>query len=238
MKESKKYYLICWMVVVALFNGVCFATPAEINGVSKYTESFWLGYGFITATFVLHLIYALFILSANGKEKRVLNVPLMIISCFEVVLMLVVGTICMVVPGIPNWLGILLCSIILAFSVISIVAVKGIGENVSNANKVLNESTGKFRELYDTSLLLNSYAKTEEIKTIARNVSEAIRYSDPVSDESIRFLEVQIEAELNNLLALISEEVNAGVVKSKADELLRILEARNNKCKTMKRQRV
>lgn len=238
MKKNIKYYLICWIVLVALFNVVCFVTPAEMNGISKYVGAFWVGYGFITATFVLHLIYAFFALSTNSKEKRVLNVPLMIISCCEVVFMVVAGMICMVIPGLPNWLGVLICSIILAFSFISVVVVKGVGENVLNANKILNETTSKFRELYDTSLLLISNAKTEEIKTIARTVSETIRYSDPVSDESIRFLEVEIESKLNDLNSLISKEENLELIRSKADELLRLLETRNNKCKTMKRQRV
>lgn len=238
MKKNIKYYLICWSVLVVLFNVVCFVTPEEMNGIGKYAGAFWAGYGFITATFVLHLIYAFFALSTNSMEKRVLNIPLMIISCCEVVLMVATGAICMIIPSIPNWLGVLACSIVLTFSIISVITVKAIGENISNANKRLNETTNRFRELYDTSLLLVSNAKMEESRMIARHVSEAIRYSDPVSDESLHILEAEIELKLNKLIDLISQEENLEQIKNKADELLRLIEIRNSKCKTMKRQRV
>ena len=238
MKNKMKYYVISWIVLVALFNVVCFVTPEEINGVSKYDGAFWSGYGFIMATFILHFIYAIFSLSTNSKEKRILNVPLMIISCCELVLMVIAGLVCMVIPGLPNWVGSIVCSIILAFSVLSVITFKGVGENSSNANRVLNERTNKFRELYDVSVLIERNARNEESRQLARKVSEAIKYSDPVSDESLFSMENEIELKLNNLSNLISNEEEMDIVKGKVNELLSLIEARNNKCKTMKRQRI
>lgn len=237
MKKNAKYYLTCWIVLVALFNIICFVTPGEVNGISKYAGAFWSGYGFIMATFVAHLVYSIFVLSENSQEKKILNIPLMIISCGEVALMVICGMICITIPNLPNWIGIVLCSIVFAFSIIFVIFAKEIGDNALNANAKLNVSTYHFRNLFDTSQLLISSAKTEEIKEIARTVSEAVRYSDPISTEATRSLENEIETKLNGLLLLISNGEQVDVVKCKADELLRVVETRNSKCKTLKRQR-
>ena len=238
VKKDLKYYLVCWIVLVVLYNVICFVTPSEINGISKYSGAFWSGYLFIMATFILHLVYAIFALSSNSKEKKILNVPIMVISCFEITVMVVCGTICMTLPNLPNWVAVVVCSIILAFSVISLITVKTVGDNVSTANKVLNESTYSFRELFDISLLLVNNSKTEDTKNIAHRVSEAIRYSDPVSNDELQPLEEEIKEKIIELSQLISKEDEFEVVKNKADGLLNLIEIRNNKCKTLKRQRI
>ena len=238
MKKNLLYYIICWIGLVALFNLVCFVTPDEFNGSYKFAGAFWSGYGFIMATFVAHLIYALIILSEKEQEKRILNMPIIIISCVEIMLMVVCGTLCMVIPDLPNWVGIIVCSSILVFSVISLVVIRNVGENSSKANMKLNAETEFYRTLTDTAQLLLSFAKSPEVKAIAISVKDAIRYSDPVSSDDIHSMELEIEASMNLLLEMIKNDESIDMIKTKSEELLNLIEYRNKKCMTLKRQRV
>lgn len=238
MKKSLLNYIICWIGLVALFNVICFVTPEEFNGMYKYAGAFWSGYGFIMASFVMHLVYVFFALSVKEKEKRILNMPVIIISCIELVLMVICGAICMIIPDLPNWLGVVACSVILVFSIVSLVATKSVGEKSTKANMKLNAETRFYRDLTDTAQLLINSAKSPEIKAIAISVKDAIRYSDPVSSDDIHSMELEIEASMNLLLEMIKNDETIDMIKTKSEELLNLIEYRNKKCMTLKRQRV
>ena len=80
---------------------------------------------------------------------------------------------------------------------------------------------------------LASAAKTEETKALTKKVYEAIRYSDPMSVSELDNIENQIRerfAEFESMIAK-SDIENARLI---ADELLRLIESRNNKCKALK----
>ena len=238
MKKNLLYYIVCWIGLVALFNVVCFVTPEEFNGLYKFEGAFWSGYGFIMATYVAHLIYAVIVLSVKEQEKRILNMPVMIVSYMELALMVVCGAICMIIPDLPNWVGVIACSIILVFSIISLSVIKTVDENSSKANMKLNAEMGFYRNLMDTAQLLISTSKSLEVKTIAVSVKDAIQYSDPVSSDAIHSIELEIEESMNQLLVLIKNDESVDMIQTKADALLTLIELRNKKCMAQKRQRV
>ena len=70
MIKEVRNYVIIWILLVALFNVICFVTPAEVNGISKYQGAFWPGYGFITATFIIHMIFMMIIIKRQNYRIR------------------------------------------------------------------------------------------------------------------------------------------------------------------------
>lgn len=238
MKKSIKYYLICWIVFVALFNVISFVSPNEMFGLNKFGGAFWPGYGFIMVALVLHLIYAMIIFRSQKENQKALNISLMTISCAEIVLMTIIGMVCMFVPIIPNWVGIIGCSIILAFSIIFVIIVKNIEEKTLDANKELNEKVYIFKSLVDTSDILVKNSVTAETKEIAKKVSDALRYSDPISSDATYSTEIEIEEKLRVLLKFIKEDENIDIIQTKSDELLTLIKFRNKKCMAQKRQQV
>ena len=229
MKKNRIYYLVCWICLVALFNVICFVTPEEINGISKFEGAFWSGYGFIMATFVAHMIFAMILTTSNHFPKKVHNVSLMVISCVELALMVVCGSVCMVVQGLPNWIGIIVCSIILVFSIVSIIATKEVEEYAFGANENLNQKTHKYRELVSLAELSVAGAKNAETKAIAAQIYEAIRYSDSVSNDATQSLENEIEIKLNHLLDMIKSNEETEAIRNKADDILFLIEERKSK---------
>jgi len=51
MTKVFKNYLIIWVVLLIIFNVVSFVSVGW-TGQEKYTPSFWIGYAFITLTFI------------------------------------------------------------------------------------------------------------------------------------------------------------------------------------------
>lgn len=231
-----KHYIVFWLALVSLFNVVCFITPDEWYGASKYSGAFWAGYGFIMGAYGLHLSYALFAFRESNKEKKALNNPITIISFFELGIMIVVGAICMIVPTLPNWIGIILCYTVLAISIVFLVSAGAVEENKVSANKQLNTNTALFRELADIASSIVSMSKTDAIRRTTTKVYDAIRYSDPVSSAETSVDETDISNALKDLSNMLQNGCEEERFNKQADEVLLLIEKRNNKCKALKRR--
>ena len=234
MKKSFVYYLICWVFVVVLFNVVSFVTPSNIAGHGKYSGGFWVGYVFITLCFIGHLAFSYFSLSENNKEKRVLNVPLNIISYIELVIMVVAGVLCMITPFMPVWFGVIICMVVLVFSIISLVGIKGVSEHTSEANINLNNKTESFREMVDLAQIVCSIDK-EENKAVATKVYESIYYSDSIASTETAEIDIKIKNSLISLKEYLNAN-NESDFKSESEKILRLVEERKVICMSAKRK--
>ena len=235
MKKKVWFYIIFWIALVSLFNVLCFVTPNEINGVNKFSGAFWSGYGFTMVSFIGHLVYSCIVFSEKNLDKRVMNTPLTVISFIELGFMIIVGAICMVVPGMPTWIGIAICYMVLILSVITLVCVNAVGKKTMQANVVLNQKTSLFREFIDKAQELTNLAKTAETKALFKKIYDAIRYSDLVSSDATEDEEEQIGHLLDELRNEIAVTDEIEILEAKVDRLLNLIEIRNNKCKAMKR---
>lgn len=234
MKKSCVYYLICWVLVVALFNVVSFVTPSNVAGYDKYSGGFWVGYIFIILCFIGHLAFSYFSLSENNKEKRILNVPLNIISYIELVIMVIAGALCMIMPFMPVWLGVIICMFVLVFSIISLLGIKGVSEHTSEANINLNKKTESFREMVDLAQIVSNTAK-EDNKAIASKIYEAIRYSDSIASNETAESDIKIKNSLISLKEYLIAD-NDSAFKSESEKLLRLVEERKVICMSAKRR--
>lgn len=85
----------------------------------------------------------------------------------------------------------------------------------------------------EASESLLARAKTDDIKAICKNVRDAFKYSDPMSNESLIWLEGKIKTYFE-LFEKAVIEGNAEVVVSVSQELLASITERNDKCKRLK----
>ena len=234
--QRLKHYIVFWIALVSLFNVVCFITPEEWYGTSKYSGTFWTGYAFIMGAFVLHLIYAVFAFRENNAKKRALNNPITIISFFELGIMIAVGTVCLMVPSLPNWIGIIVCYTVLALSVVFLVSAKAVEENKLAANERLNNNTAFMRELTDYASSMVRGSKADSIHRATESIYEAIRYSDPISSGETREYEEEISNALKDLNSMLQSNPDEDSFCQRADVILLLIEKRNNKIKALKRR--
>ena len=233
MKKSFKIYSLIWAICLAVFNVITFATPNEIGGVSKFSGSFWVGYIFITIAFLGQLTCAFVAFKAEKLKKFFYNIPLLSISYGGLVAMLIVGSIFMAIPVLPEWIAIIVCVIILAFNTIAIIKATAAADIVSGIDEKIKAQTFFIKSLSVDAQSLMTSAKSDELRAETKKVYEAIRYSDPMANAALSDLDAQIEKQFNAFSDAVKAD-DAELAKETADELLEMVERRNQKCKLLK----
>ena len=233
MKKTFKFYAIIWAISFALFNVVSFVAPDEVAGVSKFDGAFWVGYIFIALAFIGQLICAYIAFKAENLKKLFYNIPLISISYIGLVVMLVVGGLTMAIPHFPNWIGIIVCLLVLGFTAISIIKESVAAELVSNIDtKIVTETAFIKTITVDAQNLINR-ANAPMLKEQCKKVYEALRYSDPISNVALADVEQRIKEEFGALTdAVIADDLD--LVESSTKELLRLTDERNANCKVGK----
>lgn len=228
-----KIYALVWVIVFAMFQIICFATPNEFAGISKFGGAFWVGYIFIDIAFIGQLACAFMALSKKNNQKLFYRLPMISISYSGLVAMLIAGGLAMAVPFVPVWLGIVVCALVFGFSAIAVInagAASGIVERIDDNIKT---QTFFIKSLTVDAQGLMARAKSEDVKVLCRKVYEAVRYSDPMSSDALANVESQITIRFSELSKAVAAD-NAEAVKSATDEILILIDDRNKKCQLLK----
>lgn len=233
MKKGFKYYLSIWVILLAVFNVAVFVSPGEAGGYSKFGGAFWVGYIFITLSFIGQLICAYIAFKADNLQKFFYNVPLIRISRIGLVLTAIFGTLCMAIPNLPNWIGIIICLAVLAFTAISVIKATAAGDIVSGIDEKIESKTSFIKLLTADAEALMSAAKTPELKAEVKKVYEAIRYSDPMSNAALEEINEQIKNQFSVFEDAVKSE-DSEHASSSSEELIILIDNRNKKCKLIK----
>ena len=232
MNKKFKTYALIWAILLAIFNVICFVTPNEAAGMSKFGGAFWVGYIFITIAFIGQLVCAYIALKTDSKTKLFYNIPIIRVSYTGLVLTIVFGALCMAIPELPNWVGIIVCLLILAFTAIAVIKAKAASDIVENIDTKVKAQTLFIKALTADAESLLSRAATPEAKDACKKVCEAVRYSDPMSNDALAGIESQITQKFNELSnAVAGGTENIGTL---TDELVVLIGDRNKKCKLLK----
>ena len=227
MKKKFLVYSVCWALMLALFNIIVFVTPNEIGGVSKFSGGFWVGYGFTIAAFVGQLACAFLALKETENRKVFYNIPLIWISLGALIVTLVVGGIFEAVPVLPAWIAAVVCSVVLAFSIVAVVKAKAAAEVVANIDEKTAAKTAFVKKLTARANVVLLNAPTPELKAEAKRVYEAIRYSDPMSSEKL----AEVENELSEKFAEFEQNPTAAT----ANKIIALVNKRAALCKMLKK---
>ena len=200
--------------------------------MSKFGGAFWAGYIFITIAFIGQLVCAYIALKTDDKTKLFYNIPIIRISYTGLILTVVFGALCMAIPNLPNWVGIIVCVLVLAFTAIAVIKAKAASDVVENIDKKVKAQTMFVKSLTVDAESLLARAATPEAKDACKKVYEAVRYSDPMSNDALAGVESQITLKFNEF----SNAVTGGAdnIGNIADELVILIGDRNKKCKLLK----
>ena len=232
MKKGFKLYAVVWCVLLALFNVIAFVSVGW-KDQEKYTDSFWIGYVFITVMFVGQLACAFFAFKADSAQKMFYRVSLLRTSYAGLIASFVVGGLCMLISSLYYWVGVIVCAIILAANILSVVKASAAISEVERIDKKIKVQTFFIKSLTVDAETLMASAKSDEAKEECRKVYEAVRYSDPMSDDALAAVEGQITFRFSALSeAVEADDIDA--VKAVAKEVIVLIGNRNSKCKLLK----
>lgn len=232
MKKRFNSYVIVWAVLLVLFNVISFVAPT-LFAEEKYTASFWIGYVFITITFIGQLVCSHKAFKADNAKKMFYNISLIQTSYMGLIVSFVVGGLCMLIAPLPYWVGVIICAIVLVANFLSVVKVTVAIEEVERIDIKVKTQTFFIKSLTVDADTLMASAKSEAVRAECRKVYEAIRYSDPMSNDALASVEGQITikfAELSNAVKIDDFEKVVEI----ANEVVVLIGDRNKKCKLLK----
>ena len=232
MKQLFKKYVIIWALLLVLFNVIAFVSPGWIK-YDKYTPSFWIGYVAIMLALGGQLVCSYFAFQASDLKKAFYNMSLITISYSGLILTFVIGGLCMFLSPLPGWVAAILCAILLAVNIISVVKASVAINVVSDIDEKIKVKTFFIRSLTTDAESLAARAKSATAKAECKKVYEAVRYSDPMSHEALASLESEIAVRFAKFSEAVAAD-EAEQITELATELVILIGDRNKKCKLLK----
>ena len=235
MNKKFKFYLGCWAVLLVLYNIIAFAFQA---GPGEFTANFWIGYAFVLIAFCGQLVCAGIAFKEENSQKVFYHLPLITVSYTALILSFIFSALFVIITIIPVWVEIIVYAVILAVTAISVIQAKAAAEIVSSVDTKIKEQTLFIKSLMVDAETLLARTKGKgttdgDMEESVTRVYEAVRYSDPMSNEALS----GIEAQITIVFATLAEAVDgddSNAVKKAADELVILLNDRNKKCKLLK----
>lgn len=233
MKKTFRFYAITWAILLAVFNVICFATPSEMAGYVKIDGTFWVGYAAITLAMIGQLICASIAFKTENKEKLFLNIPLITESYTAMVVVMVVGAICMLIPNFPSWIAAVINILIIGFSAISVVKAAAAEEIVSEVEDKVKANTSYMRSLQAKGQLLVDQCQSDNVRALITKLAEDLRYSDSVSSGDLEDVEASLLALMERLQAAVMDGDDVAVIDL-CKQFSMSLAQRNQMCKAAK----
>lgn len=233
MKKFFKYYAICWAIALAVFNVIVFLVAGNTVGLSNVGASFWIAYAFITLIFCGNLGCSAVFFKEENRNKTFLKLSVMHYAFCALVVSLIVGAVAMVVPAIPYWIGIIVDVLVLAFYAIAIVKAVAAADIINTVEHKVKEKTAFIKMLTVDAESLVARAKSDEAKTLAKKVYEAVRFSDPMSSPQLSDAESRIQSEFTAFSDAIKND-DVALAATSSEELINLINDRNSKCKALK----
>ena len=234
MKKNFKFYALIWAILLAVWCAVVFLVRPIIPGyVINYDARFWIAFVFIVAAFIGNLACAYFAFKAENLKKMFYNLPLIAVSWSALIAMLVIGCILMLIPNCPVWIAAIVCIIVLAFNAIAVIKAVWAADTVNKVDEKVKAQTSYIKNLTVDAESILARAKSEPVKAECKKVFEAVRYSDPMSNEALSVIEAKITVKMDELASAVGAD-DAEKAKEIADEIVILVGDRNKKCKALK----
>ena len=214
MKKGFIKYSLLWLVALGLFNAAAFLMPKELN------NTFWIGYGAVSAAFVLQLLSTAWFFNKDLLQKRLGQIPVPVF-CMMGLIALLAGSVAFGVTGMT-------LIVIASYVVVGVQYIVNIVVIVVSGKD--GAATGFIPELKKNTAELAKKAENDEIKALADEVATAAASADTRSDAALAGVENKILGEMEKFSAAVEASDLEGAQAS-AKQLLSFIKERNTKCR-------
>lgn len=231
MKLSKGKFQTILILAIALFAYLvlAFAIPFAKTGV------FWLALVFTLAAFGVQL-YVLKLSFEKGKDARskFYGFPIARIGIVYLLVQIVLGFLFMALAKIcPVWSALIVFVLLLAAAAVGVISADAVRDEVERQDAKLKADVSAMRALQSRALALVSRCEDAALKAEAQKLSDAFRYSDPMTNDATTDAEYELSACIDELERAVLDNDTAS-----AQTLIRRITAqlaeRNRLCKLNK----
>lgn len=194
MKKNTMRAGLILLITMAVFNVVVFVLP------HKFNATFWTGYAFTMAAFLLQILFAFIAFGKSDNLKKVfMGFSIAQLGTTYLFLQLIWGLVCIFVPGIAVTIAVVVSVILLGLYLVFIIAAVSGREMVNATEEKVAAKTFYIKSIQtDIDLLIE---KTDDalLKKNLKDLADTVKYSDPMSNEALFGIELKIEAKTAEL---------------------------------------
>lgn len=223
-KKNSIYFIISALVILSVYNLLVFILSEERINV------FWLAYSFTTLALLFQLSIPIFLVSDKQMKKDAfISIPIVLHCILYTIVQLIIGVILMLV-SINFKIAFLIEVVIFAIFLLNIISAL-IGKNIiETTGDEVREKTSFIRTLTIEVETLGKNTTDELTSKKLKELEDVVRYSDPVSNPALKSIEQKIQMSISSL----TPNIKKSDVISEIDNILKLFDERNRKCKSMK----
>jgi len=218
-------------IALLVFNLLAFTTPF-VHGAT-----FWVGYAFAMIAIAAQGITTVM---AFGKPEAIKSKfwgwPIFKVGYVYLIVQLILSTLLIIaatlITEFPAWIAFVPCAIVLGVAAAGILLTDAGREQILKMQEEQKTSTSFIRTLHMELTALLPRVSDASLKGKLAKLSDAVRYSDPVSNEGL----LNVEGEMADKLTLLKQyaPVNPADAEAITDELFLLVSERNQRCRMLK----
>ena len=222
MKKNKGMAYAVLAIAFALFNVIAFAVP------TAKTSTFWIAYVFTAIAFASQIaIWKFAFKGADTLKSKFLGIPLISVGITYLIVQIIAFAIFLALPLTESWIAIVVCALILGISAICLIGTETGREEINRVEEKVEKKVFYIKSLQVDAEMLANTETDPEVKVALTKLAEAIRFSDPMSNEVLADIEAEIAAKVKELK---TAENKAEIIKV----LDSLITERNKKAKLLK----
>ncbi len=227
-KSDTRRYIIL-VTIFFVFSVITFAAPFKRNAV------FWLAYVFgAVAIAAQFFIFRVAFKEGMDVRSKFYGFPIARVGVIYMAAQIVLSLVEMALAGrLPTWIAQIGNALPVAFAVIGIVAADTMREEVEKQEVKVVAETNNMRALISAAGALPALCADEAMKKTLGTLAEEFRYSDPVSSDATKYLELELKQQLGELKAALTGN-DTDAAKALMVKVMDTLAERNRICKASK----
>ena len=217
------------VIITAVYNVVVFVIPFNRGG------GFWTGYGFSMLAMFITAAVNFYAFDRKSLKSKVYGVPLISVVWRYLIIQLIVGVLQIVLDfiPIPYKYDIAVNIVLLGACLIGLIIVETSKDEIARIDKKIKEKVFFIKSLQVDVENMLVKASDVTVKKALKDLSETIRYSDPMSSPQLAAIENKIQSKVV-ILSEAVENKDTDSIKTLCIELQQLFAERNRKCKILK----
>ena len=226
MNKKQRQIIVVEAVLMVLFSLVSFAVPFQRTGL------FWIAYLFgMLSIFVQGYALKVAFLQGNSVKSKFYGFPIAKTGIIYMIIQLVLSlTFMALAEYIPIWIGGILFVIIFAVGALGVIGANASRNEIERQDLKLETDTSCMVTLRSLVYPLVSHCEDAGAKKALTDLAEEFRYSDPVSDDSLKTIESELEMSVSELQMIVASNSENQIVHS-CIKVSSLLAERNRLCK-------
>lgn len=229
MKKNMMRVVIAIAIMLVTWSILSFVIPFA------HTAPFWIGYvlGVLAILVQLPIILVSFGRGQNLRS-RLYGFPIAHIGCAYLVVQLVLSLVAMAVGALfPIWLLIVLETLLIAATALGLLSTTAMRDEIQRQDTVLQANVSCMRALQSKAAALLGQTQDQQVLPLLKQLSEELRYSDPVSSAATSETEANLTICIDDIeKTLVDDDMDSVAALCKKASAL--LTERNRLCKLNK----